>query len=275
MADQARHEKVIGHAGPAIQGNPTVTVTVRRETPLQPEVSRRRPETLRSSSHLVGDACHLHGAESVPGSHVVSAVSTAAEAAESVGFEDADPAAAERYQPERCVLLEHFGCHLAGGAGQRCDLLVGEPDLDAAPHVGTGHTGEDMDVERAAANPDDRVWCMSEVDIFCDLDEGEMEAMAAAASMRTYAAGELIHSPHQPLEALFILKKGRIRIFRASPEGRALTTAVIEPGTGRRPGHLRPSGAARRGVRRRPVRQPGDSSPGAARQDVGPQEPDR
>lgn len=88
-----------------------------------------------------------------------------------------------------------------------------------------------MDVERAAANPDDRVWCMSEVDIFCDLDEGEMEAMAAAAPMRTYAAGELIYTPHQPLEALFILKKGRIRIFRVSPEGRALTTAVIEPGT--------------------------------------------
>jgi CRP/FNR family cyclic AMP-dependent transcriptional regulator len=30
---------------------------------------------------------------------------------------------------------------------------------------------------------------------------------------------------------LFILKKGRIRIFRTSPDGRALTTAIIEPGT--------------------------------------------
>ncbi len=88
-----------------------------------------------------------------------------------------------------------------------------------------------MDVERAAADPDDRVWCMSEVDIFCDLDASEMDALAAAAPMRTYAAGELVYTPHQPLEALFILKKGRIRIFRVSPDGRALTTAVIEPGT--------------------------------------------
>jgi len=49
--------------------------------------------------------------------------------------------------------------------------------------------------------------------------------------MRSYASGELVHTPHQPLETLFILKKGRIRIFRVSPDGRALTTAIVAPGT--------------------------------------------
>lgn len=85
-------------------------------------------------------------------------------------------------------------------------------------------------MQQAADNPD-RLWCMSEVDIFCDLDEQEMESMAQAAPMRSYPAGTLVFSPHQPVEALFILKKGRIRIFRVSEDGRALTTAVIEPGT--------------------------------------------
>jgi CRP-like cAMP-binding protein len=33
------------------------------------------------------------------------------------------------------------------------------------------------------------------------------------------------------LETLFILKQGRIRIFRVSPDGRTLTTAIVEPGT--------------------------------------------
>ncbi len=88
-----------------------------------------------------------------------------------------------------------------------------------------------MDIERAAANPNGRVWCMSEVDIFCDLDDSEMDAMAAAAPMRNYGVGDLIYTPHQPMETLFILKQGRIRIFRVSPDGRALTTAIIEPGT--------------------------------------------
>lgn len=93
-----------------------------------------------------------------------------------------------------------------------------------------GRREEDVDIERAATGPD-KVWCMAEVDIFCDLDDSEMDAMAQAAPMKTYAAGELVYTPHQPLETLFILKQGRIRIFRVSPDGRALTTAIIEPGT--------------------------------------------
>ncbi len=88
-----------------------------------------------------------------------------------------------------------------------------------------------MDIERAATDPDDRVWCMSEVDIFCDLDEREMDAMSEAAPMKAYGAGDMVYTPHRPLEALFILKKGRIRIFRVSADGRALTTAIVEPGT--------------------------------------------
>jgi len=93
-----------------------------------------------------------------------------------------------------------------------------------------GEREEDIDVERAAMDPE-RTLCMTEVDIFADLDEGEMDAMAQAAPMRTYPAGALIYTPHQPLETLFILKRGRIRIFRVSSDGRALTTAIVSPGT--------------------------------------------
>ncbi|WP_262508573.1 Crp/Fnr family transcriptional regulator [Streptomyces spongiicola] len=74
-------------------------------------------------------------------------------------------------------------------------------------------------------------WCMAEVDIFCDLSEQEMAAIAEAAPMKTYGAGEILHSPDQPSEVLFILKKGRVRVFRVSADGRALTTAIITPGT--------------------------------------------
>ncbi|MGW0916796.1 Crp/Fnr family transcriptional regulator [Streptomyces sp. NPDC002784] len=83
------------------------------------------------------------------------------------------------------------------------------------------HAGEDSE----------RTWCISEVDIFRDLSEREMEAIAAAAPMKTYNAGEILYSPSQPSEVLFILKKGRIRVFRVSADGRALTTAIITPGT--------------------------------------------
>ncbi|MBD3934275.1 Crp/Fnr family transcriptional regulator [Streptomyces chumphonensis] len=84
---------------------------------------------------------------------------------------------------------------------------------------------------QAADEGAERTWCISEVDIFRDLDAREMDAIAAAAPMKTYGTGELLYSSSQPSEVLFILKKGRVRIFRVSPEGRALTCALIEPGT--------------------------------------------
>jgi CRP/FNR family transcriptional regulator, cyclic AMP receptor protein len=115
---------------------------------------------------------------------------------------------------------------------RRC-LTVAAPDdlAGGARPWSPGRREEDVEIERAALSGSDKLWCMSEVDIFCDLDESEMDAMAQAAPMKTYTAGELVFTPHQPMEALFILKKGRIRIFRVSTDGRALTTAIIEPGT--------------------------------------------
>lgn len=85
-------------------------------------------------------------------------------------------------------------------------------------------------MDQVAAEPD-KTWCLSEVDIFCDLSEQEMQVIADNAPMRTYAAGELLFSPHNPVEVLFILKRGRVRVFRVSEDGRALTTALISPGT--------------------------------------------
>jgi CRP/FNR family transcriptional regulator, cyclic AMP receptor protein len=117
------------------------------------------------------------------------------------------------------------GCPVDCADG-RLDTLVAQGLLPWAP----GRREDDIDMERAPNNPE-RLWCMSEVDIFADLDEHDMDAMAAAAPMKTYPAGALIYTPHQPIEVLFILKRGRIRIFRVSPDGRALTTAIINPGT--------------------------------------------
>ncbi|MEV6527343.1 Crp/Fnr family transcriptional regulator [Longispora sp. NPDC051575] len=78
---------------------------------------------------------------------------------------------------------------------------------------------------------DDRLCLLAEVDIFADLTEAELMAIAQAAPMRTYASGEMLFTPHERVEALFMLRRGRVRTFRVSAEGRALTTAIITPGT--------------------------------------------
>ncbi|MBC7275765.1 MAG: Crp/Fnr family transcriptional regulator [Nocardioides sp.] len=93
-----------------------------------------------------------------------------------------------------------------------------------------GRREEDVDIQHAVDSPN-RLWCMTEVDIFRDIDAAEMDAMAQAAPRREFKRGSLVYSPHQRVETLFILKQGRIRIFRVSPDGRTLTTAIVEPGT--------------------------------------------
>lgn len=50
-----------------------------------------------------------------------------------------------------------------------------------------------------------------------DLSPAEMDAIAAAAPMKTYSAGELLFSPHNPVETLFILKRGRSACSASRP----------------------------------------------------------
>lgn len=107
---------------------------------------------------------------------------------------------------------------------------LNDPAALGTPPWAPGRREEIADVHPGAPGADDP-WCLAEVDIFADLSAAELEQLAAAAPMKTYSAGDLLFSPHQPIETLFILKRGRVRIFRVSTDGRALTTAIIIPGT--------------------------------------------
>jgi CRP/FNR family transcriptional regulator len=78
--------------------------------------------------------------------------------------------------------------------------------------------------------PDDPFSCLTEVDLFADLTPEEMRAMDMMAPARRFRRGELVFSQSQPVTALFILKSGRIRIFRVAEDGKALTMAILEPG---------------------------------------------
>lgn len=72
--------------------------------------------------------------------------------------------------------------------------------------------------------------CLTEGDLFTDLSLADREALEAASPHRTYQRGELIYSPHHPETTLFIVKAGRVRIFRVAEDGKALTLAILEPG---------------------------------------------
>lgn len=72
--------------------------------------------------------------------------------------------------------------------------------------------------------------CLNEVDLFADLSTAEIAAMDLMAPARMFRAGDLVFSQSQPITALFILKAGRVRVFRVAEDGKALTMAILEPG---------------------------------------------
>lgn len=74
-------------------------------------------------------------------------------------------------------------------------------------------------------------YCLAEVDLFRDLSRREMATLGSRAPMRTVPAGQVVFNPLQPHPVLFIIKRGRIRLYRIAPQGRSVTTAVLGPGT--------------------------------------------
>jgi CRP/FNR family transcriptional regulator, cyclic AMP receptor protein len=72
--------------------------------------------------------------------------------------------------------------------------------------------------------------CMSDVDLFSDLSADEMAELDQQAPSERFLRGELVFSQSQPSSSLFILKSGRVRIFRVTEEGKAMTIGILEPG---------------------------------------------
>jgi len=69
------------------------------------------------------------------------------------------------------------------------------------------------------------------VDIFQDLSKEEMAEMDRTTTMSTCHKGKIFYQPQDTSEVLFILKKGRVQLYRLSPEGKKLVVATVGPGT--------------------------------------------
>ncbi len=72
---------------------------------------------------------------------------------------------------------------------------------------------------------------LSVIDVFRDLGPGDLQWLAETTTMVTTPRGRVIYAPDQTSEALFLLKRGRVQLYRTSPDGKKLVTAVLEPET--------------------------------------------
>jgi CRP/FNR family cyclic AMP-dependent transcriptional regulator len=68
------------------------------------------------------------------------------------------------------------------------------------------------------------------VDIFQDLTEAEIEEIDRATTLTSSRRGKILYMPEDTSEVLFLLKEGRIQLYRISPDGKKLVIATVGPG---------------------------------------------
>ncbi|HEX9373570.1 MAG TPA: Crp/Fnr family transcriptional regulator [Roseiflexaceae bacterium] len=66
-------------------------------------------------------------------------------------------------------------------------------------------------------------------DIFRDLTPDARDQVERQISFGTYATGHIFYAPEDYGDRLLIVRRGRVRIYKLSPEGRALTLLVLQP----------------------------------------------
>ncbi len=78
---------------------------------------------------------------------------------------------------------------------------------------------------------EEQIRLLTLVDIFEPLSREEIEKINWKHFNTSVEQGETFYTPMDLCETLFVLQKGRIRIYKATPEGREFTIAVVESGT--------------------------------------------
>ncbi len=80
-------------------------------------------------------------------------------------------------------------------------------------------------------SPVNGTFFLKDIEIFQDLTEAEVDAIGEKIPHKHYQAKTIFYTPDDEGEVLFMLKQGRVRLFRLSADGKAFTTATLETGT--------------------------------------------
>lgn len=72
--------------------------------------------------------------------------------------------------------------------------------------------------------------CVALVPIFNHLEKEQMEEIGAAIRPLSFCKGEVIYSQGDPSDSLYIVSKGRIRIYRLSESGKEQLLRILDPG---------------------------------------------
>ncbi|MGI8828209.1 MAG: Crp/Fnr family transcriptional regulator [Candidatus Limnocylindria bacterium] len=71
---------------------------------------------------------------------------------------------------------------------------------------------------------------LREVDLFAGLSPAELKEISRTLPMQTCLVGGLVTSPDDDDERLYVIKRGRVRLYRLTPDGKQLTLELLDKG---------------------------------------------
>ena len=77
----------------------------------------------------------------------------------------------------------------------------------------------------------EKLGLLSELALFEGISEPDLMAIGHATLMTRCSRGQQILSPDDPPDRIHIIKQGRVRVYRLSPDGKQLTLDIYEKGT--------------------------------------------
>ncbi len=76
----------------------------------------------------------------------------------------------------------------------------------------------------------EKLTLLSTVQLFRDLSPNELEKMDSQLTMSTCQTGKIFYMPEDSGEVLFLLKKGRVQLYRIAPNGKKIIVSMLGPG---------------------------------------------
>ena len=76
----------------------------------------------------------------------------------------------------------------------------------------------------------EKIWYLKNINIFRDLTEADLSVLDRITYMKGYSRREQVYSQGDPGDVVYLLKEGRVKIYKLSADGKQLTLEILEPG---------------------------------------------
>jgi len=76
----------------------------------------------------------------------------------------------------------------------------------------------------------EKLTLLSSIQLFRDLSPDELAKMDNQLTMSTCQTGKIFYMPEDSGEVLFLLKKGRVQLYRIAPNGKKIIVSMLGPG---------------------------------------------